>query len=102
MVGDKQLQLAWQIVNEMSRWKSTTRAKLKTVSQEERLQKWREHFKNLLLKSLKTLLKKLLKINPQYWILTIGLIIEDACGKNLEAMLLYNSPKHLILYTDER
>ena len=35
-------------VNEMSRKKSSLRAKLKATSQEERLQKWKEYFKYLL------------------------------------------------------
>ena len=45
---DRQYRLAWQTVNEVSGRKSTSRAKLKIASQEERLQKWKEHFKNLL------------------------------------------------------
>ena len=35
-------------VNELSGKKSTLRAKLKAVCQEERLLKWKEHFMNLL------------------------------------------------------
>ena len=35
-------------MNEVSRRKSTKGVKLKATSQEERLQKWKEHFKNLL------------------------------------------------------
>ena len=45
---DRQSQIAWQTVNEGNRRKSTLRAKLKVASQEERIQKWKEHFKNLL------------------------------------------------------
>ena len=40
--------MAWQTVNEVSGRKSMLRIKLKVASQEERLQKWKEHFKNLL------------------------------------------------------
>ena len=40
---DKQLQLAWQLVNEVSRRKISSRAKVKTASKEERRQKWKEH-----------------------------------------------------------
>ena len=46
-VKNKQFQLAWQKVNEVSERKSTLRAKLKVVGQEERLLKLKEHFKNL-------------------------------------------------------
>ena len=38
-------------MNEVSRTKSTSRAKLKAANQEEQIQKWKEHFKNLLGKS---------------------------------------------------
>ena len=44
-VEDRQSWTAWQTVNE---GKSTSRAKLKPASQEEWIQIWKEHFKNLL------------------------------------------------------
>ena len=47
-VEDRQSQIAWHIINEMRKSKSTSRAKLKTVRQEERIQKWKEHFLNTL------------------------------------------------------
>ena len=37
---DRQSQLVWLIVNEVSRRKSTSRAVLKAANQEERLLKW--------------------------------------------------------------
>ena len=43
-----QLRLAWQTENEVSGSKSTLKAKLKAVRWKERLQKWKEDFKNLL------------------------------------------------------
>ena len=46
-VEDKQSQFAWQKINEISRKKSTSRAKLKTTWQEERLLKWKVHYKIL-------------------------------------------------------
>ena len=48
MVEDRQSRIAWQIVNELSRRKSTARAKLKAVSEEERIHLWKQHFENLL------------------------------------------------------
>ena len=36
------------MVNEVSKRKSTLRIKLKAASQEEQIQMWKEHFKNLL------------------------------------------------------
>ena len=45
---NKQSSLAWQMVNEVIGQKRSTQAKLKASSQDERLQKWKEHFQNLL------------------------------------------------------
>ena len=45
---NKQTALAWKIVNEISGRKSSNRGRLKATSQEDRLDKWKTHFKNLL------------------------------------------------------
>ena len=45
---DKQSRIAWQTINEVSRRKSTAKAKLKAASQQERVKLWEQHFKNLL------------------------------------------------------
>ena len=47
-VEDRQSRITWQTVNKVSRRKSTPKAKLKATSQEERIQLWKQHFKNLL------------------------------------------------------
>ena len=47
-VKDRQSRIAWQTVNKVSRRKSTAKAKLKVTTQEEWIQLWKEHFKNLL------------------------------------------------------
>ena len=47
-VEDRQSRIAWQTINEVSRRKSTTKAKLKAASQQERVKLWEQHFKNLL------------------------------------------------------
>ena len=46
-VEDRQSRIAWQMVNEVSRRKSTVKAKLKATSQEEQIQLWKQHFENL-------------------------------------------------------
>ena len=46
--ANKQSALAWKIVNEISGRKNTNKSKLKANSQSERLDKWKEHFQNLL------------------------------------------------------
>ena len=58
--------IAWQTVNEVSGNKGTFRVKVKAARQEERLQKWKEHFKNLFGNSLEVtdeLIKILLRAN---------------------------------------
>ena len=47
-VEDRQSRIAWQTVNEVSRRKSTAKAKLNATSQEERIHLWKQHFENLL------------------------------------------------------
>ena len=47
-VEDRQSRIAWQTINEESRRKSTTKAKLKAASQQERIKLWKQHFENLL------------------------------------------------------
>ena len=47
-VEERQSRIAWQSINEVSRRKSTVKAKLKAVNQQERIKLWKQHFKNLL------------------------------------------------------
>ena len=56
---------SWQTVNEVSRRKSTAKAKLKTTSQEERIQLWKQHFENLLGKPPKIAHEPITKIIKQ-------------------------------------
>ena len=45
---DRQSRIAWQTINEVSRKKSTAKAKLKATNQQERTKLWKQHFENLL------------------------------------------------------
>ena len=47
-VEDSQSRIAWQTINEVSKRKSTAKAKLKATNQQERIKLWKQHFKNLL------------------------------------------------------
>ena len=47
-VEDRQSRIAWQTINEVSRRKSTAKAKLKVANQQERIKLWNQHFENLL------------------------------------------------------
>ena len=45
---DRQSRIPWQIIKEVSRRKSTAKAKLKATNQQERIKLWKQHFENLL------------------------------------------------------
>ena len=47
-VEDRQSRIAWQMINEVSRTKSTAKANLKTKHQQERMKLWKQYFENLL------------------------------------------------------
>ena len=47
-VEDRQSRIAWQTINELSRRKSTAKAKLKATNQQERIKQWKQHFDDLL------------------------------------------------------
>ena len=47
-VKDRQSRKAWQTINEVSRRKSSVKAKLKAANQQERIKLWKQHFENLL------------------------------------------------------
>ena len=47
-VEERQSRIAWQTINEVSRRKSTTKAKLKDANQQERIKLWKQPFENLL------------------------------------------------------
>ena len=44
---DRQSRIASQTINEVSKRKSTTKAKLKAANQQERTKLWKQHFENL-------------------------------------------------------
>ena len=64
-VEERQSHVVWQTINEASKRKNTSKTKLKAASQEERIHMWKEHFKNLLVKSLKVIDKPITKITNQ-------------------------------------
>ena len=47
-VEDRQSRIAWQMINEVSRRKSTAKAKVKATNQQERIKLWKQHFETLL------------------------------------------------------
>ena len=47
-VEDRQSRIAWQTINEVSRRKSTAKAKLNAKNLQEKIKLWKQHFENLL------------------------------------------------------
>ena len=47
-VEDRQSRIAWQTINEVSRRKSTVKAKLKATSHQDRIHLWKQHLENIL------------------------------------------------------
>ena len=47
-MADRQSRITWQTINEVSKRKSTAKAKLKVTNQQERIKLWKQHFENLL------------------------------------------------------
>ena len=61
-VEDRQSRIAWQTVNEVSRRKSTAKAKLKVTSPQERIHMWKQYFENLLGKPIMKIISNQLDI----------------------------------------
>ena len=61
-VENRKSRIAWQTINEVSRSKSTVKAKLKAASQQERVKLWKQHFENLLGNPPKVMNKRITRI----------------------------------------
>ena len=59
---DRQSRIAWQTINEVSRRKSTAKAKLEAANQRERIKLWKQHFENLLGNPLKVMHEPITRI----------------------------------------
>ena len=62
---NKQAALAWQTVKEISGRKSSNQAELKAANQRERIEKWKDHFENLLGKAPSILQKEITKVKER-------------------------------------
>ena len=76
-VEDRQSRIAWQIVNEVSRRKSTAKAELKATSQEEWIQLWKQHFKNLLGNHQKVIHKPITRIISKQLDIKLGQFTQE-------------------------
>ena len=90
-VENRQSRIAWQTVNKVSRKKSTAKAKLKATSQEEQIQLWKEHFKNLLGNPLKVTHEPIKRIIGEQLDIKLGQFMQE----ELDSVLRKNREKKL-------
>ena len=87
-VEDRQSRIAWQTINEMSRRKSTSKAKLKATNQQERIKLWKQHFENLLGNAPKVRHEPITRIVCKQLDIKLGPFAQEELGlstqKNLE------------------
>ena len=74
---DRQSRIAWQTINEVSRRKSTAKAKLKAVNQQERIKLWKQHFENLLGNPLKVTNEPITRIISKQLDIKLGPVTKE-------------------------
>ena len=77
MVENRESRKAWQTVKEVIRRKCTAKAKLKTPSEQERLQLWKQHFENLLGTSPKVTHEPITKIISKQLDIKLGKFMQE-------------------------
>ena len=95
-VKDKQSRIARLTVNEISRRKNTTRAKLKVASQEERIHLWKQHFENVLGKPRKVAHEPITKIIRNQQDIKLGQFTQEELDSVLRKIL--NRQQDLMKY----
>ena len=65
------------MITEVSRRNSTTKAKLKAISQQERIQLWKQHFENLLGNPLKVTYEPITRIISKQLDIKLGLFTQE-------------------------
>ena len=76
-VQDRQSRIAWQMINDVSRRKSISKAKLKATNQQERIKLWKPHFENLLGNPLKVTHEPITSIFSKQLDIKLGLFIQE-------------------------
>ena len=76
-MDDRQSRIAWQTINEVSRRKSTAKAKLKAANQQERIKLWKQYFENLQGNPLKVTHEPITRIISQQSDIKPGLFTKD-------------------------
>ena len=80
----------WKTVEEVNKRKNTSRAEVKTANQEERIQTWKEYFKNLLGKSPKVMDKPIMKIINDQLDIKLGQFTQEELDKVLTKVEIGN------------
>ena len=86
-VEDRQSRIACQTINEVTRRRSTAKAKLKANTQEERIHMWKQHFKNLLGKPPKVKYKSIMKIISNQLDIKLGQFTQEELKSVLRKIL---------------
>ena len=76
-VEDRQSRIAWQMINEVSRRKSTVKAKMKATSQQDRIHQWKQYFENLLGNPLEVTHEPIMIILSKQLDIKLGLFIQE-------------------------
>ena len=76
-VEERQSRIAWQTINEVSRRKSTVKAKLKAANQQERIKLWKQHFENLLRNPPKVMHEPITRIISKQLDIKLGLFTQE-------------------------
>ena len=77
LVEGRQSRIAWQTINEVSRRKSTAKAKLKAANQQEKIKLWKQHFENLLGNPLKETNELITRIISKQLDIKLGLFTKE-------------------------
>ena len=76
-VEDRQSRIAWQTINEVSRRKSTVKAKLKAANQQERIKLWKPRFEYILGNPPKVTHEPITKIISKQLDIKLGLFTQE-------------------------
>ena len=87
LVEDRQSRIAWQMVNEVRRKTSTAKPKLKTTSQEEWIQLWKQHFEKLLGNLPKVMHEPIMRIISKQLDIKLGQFMQEELDSVLRKIL---------------
>ena len=90
----RQSRIISQTINEVSRSKSTTKAKLKATNQQERIKLWKQHFENLLENPSKVTHEPITRIIRKQFDIKLGLFAQEELDSVLRKIILGKPQKY--------